>query len=74
MYNENEKKRLSNTTILLLKRFIKDIKADRTNTASSLLKLNAFVDVAFNDHEKCKTMMTLITAGMWSMFDKEVMR
>ena len=72
MYDENEKKKLSKATIRLLRESIKDIQTDRTDTASTLLRLNDFIRIVFNDHKKCKSLTTLIMAGMFSMFDKEV--
>ena len=72
MYDENEKKTLSKATIKLLRKAIQDIKADTKNTTSTLLKLRAFITAAFNNTERCKTLMTLIMASTWNMFDKEV--
>ena len=72
MYNEDEKKKLSKATIKLLRKSIKDIQTDKTSTASTLLRLNDFIRIVFNDHKRCKSLTTLIMAGMFSMFDKEV--
>lgn len=72
MYTEPEKKRLSDATILLLKRCIRDINADKDKTASVLLRLNNFVRIVFNDPKRVGTLCALIVSGMWSMFDKEV--
>ena len=71
MYNEDEKKKLSKATIKLLRKSIKDIQTDKTSTASTLLRLNDFIRIVFNDHKRCKSLTTLIMAGMWNMFDKE---
>ena len=74
MYNEDEKKKLSKATIKLLQKSIKDIRADDANTPSVLLTLHNFTKTAWNDHKKGRNLMTLIMAGMWNMFDKEVGR
>jgi len=73
MYTEDEKKTLSKATIRLLRKSAHDIRLDKTNTASTLLKLRAFVDVSFNNHERCKELTTLIMASLWNMFDKKLM-
>ena len=72
MYTEDEKKTLSKATIRLLRKSAHDIRLDRANTAGILLKLRLFADIAFNNPERCKELTTLIMAGMWNMFDKEI--
>ena len=72
MYNEDEKKKLSKATIKLLQKSIQDIRKDRTDTATALLKLSHFVRITFNEPERGKSLTTLIMADMWNMFDKEV--
>ncbi len=72
MYNEEEKKKLSKATIKLLRKSIQDIRKDRTNTCTTLLRLSNFVRIAFNNPERCRNLMVLIVAGMWNMFDKEI--
>ena len=72
MYNENEKKKLSKATIKLLQKSIKDIKADDTKTATILLNLQAFIQIAWNDHGRCRALMMLIMTGMWNMFNREI--
>ena len=42
MYDEEEKKTLSKATVRLLRRSIKDIRTDRTNTASTLLFMKIY--------------------------------
>ena len=74
MYTEDEKKVLARATIRLLRKSIHDIRLDRTNTASTLLKLRLFADISFNNHERCKELTTLIMAGMWNMFDKKLIK
>jgi len=74
MYTENEKKTLSKATVRLLRKSAHDIRLDKTNTASTLLKLRAFATIAYNDSARCKELATLIMAGMWNMFDKEIRR
>jgi len=72
MYTENETRTLSKATIRLLRKYIKDIRTDRMNTPSVLLKIRLFADIAFNNPERCKELATLIMAGMWNMFNKEI--
>lgn len=72
MYNEEEKEKLSKSTIRLLQKSIKDIREDRANTASTLLRLRNFASIAFNSPETCKNLMVLILSNMWAMFYKEL--
>lgn len=72
MYNENEKKTLSKATVKLLRKSIKDIKTNEANTSPALLNLHNFTRIAWNNHEQCKKLTTLVMAGMWKMFDKEI--
>lgn len=72
MYNEEEKKKLSKATILLLKKSIKDLRDDKTLTAFTLLTLKNFASIAFNSPETCKKLIVLVMSNMWSMFYKEL--
>ena len=74
MYNEGEKKRLANATAVLLKRCIHDIRADGDKTTSVLLRLNNFIRIVFNDHKRVGVLCALIISGMWSTFDREVVK
>jgi len=72
MYSEREKKTLEKATVLLLRKSIENIQDDKQGYASTLLDLQAFIQLAWNDHERCKRLVVLIITGMWEMFKKEI--
>jgi len=74
MYNEAQKKKLSEATIRLLMRCINDVKKDDDNTTSVLLRLNNFVRIVFNQPKRVGTLCALIKSGMWYVFDNEVVK
>ena len=72
MYTINEKKSLARATLQLLRKVSIEIKKNNTNFSPSLTKLELFTHACLVDSEKAKRLGTLILAGMWQMFEKEL--